>query len=349
MNKKNKSLLEIVQLIANILSFDSSYEELKKTVSTEQVDWDAVVSVGSQHLVLPAIYCRLKDKSLLEYLPNDLVNYLKELTDLNRDRNTILITEAQNISILFNKHNIEHVFLKGVALIGGKYFHDIAERMVGDIDILIAKNQIDEAYALLTKYGYSNSISFNYEVKNYRHYPRQISDNHLGAIELHEQVLNDGHRYLIDLESVFLNKKIVNNLPIPNENDLILNTLYTHQINDKNYFLGNLKLKNAYDTLVLKLGEKQDMLNMLSKNKYSRRFLVFMSVFFPSIAYTKLDFKDQIALKLFAIKLKIPFIGNTILKLKFIILNLTERISLLIKNGSYRRHIFKKLFLKELR
>ena len=76
------------------------------------MDWDHLVRVGSSHLVLPAIYCRLKAKKLLGLLPQELETYLKELTDLNRERNEQLLVEAQQISQWFQEANIDHVFLK---------------------------------------------------------------------------------------------------------------------------------------------------------------------------------------------------------------------------------------------
>ena len=75
------------QHIADILSFKSSISKLEHTLTKPNFDWDAIVVEGSRHLVLPAIYCRLKAKNLLHTLPKELENYLEEITSINRNRN----------------------------------------------------------------------------------------------------------------------------------------------------------------------------------------------------------------------------------------------------------------------
>ena len=103
---------QTLQDIADILSFESDQTLLKARLESASMDWDHLVRVGSSHLVLLAIYCRLKAKQLLSTLPEELEAYLKEITDLNRERNQQLLTEAQQISQWFQEAGIDHVFLK---------------------------------------------------------------------------------------------------------------------------------------------------------------------------------------------------------------------------------------------
>ena len=134
---------QTLQHIADILGFESDKTLLKARLESDTMDWDHLVRVGSSHLVLPAIYCRLKAKKLLHVLPQELESYLKEITALNRERNEQLLNEAQQISQWFQEADIDHVFLKGTAMLASGYYEDIAERMVGDIDILIqSKNHL---------------------------------------------------------------------------------------------------------------------------------------------------------------------------------------------------------------
>ena len=56
-------------IIADILSFETLNSKLETTLSHKTFDWDAIVIEGSKHLVLPAVYCRLKSKQLLHLLP----------------------------------------------------------------------------------------------------------------------------------------------------------------------------------------------------------------------------------------------------------------------------------------
>ena len=54
---------------------------------------------------------------MLSVLPQELEIYLKELTDLNRERNEQLLAESQQISQWFHEAGIDHVFLKGTAML----------------------------------------------------------------------------------------------------------------------------------------------------------------------------------------------------------------------------------------
>ena len=147
-------LRETYQTIADILSFTTSNTSLEATLSAADVDWDAIVVHGSRQLVIPTLYCRLKQRQLLHLLPEDLDLYLHDITSQNRKRNKAILEEVTMLSTLFKKHHIEHVFLKGAALLASGYYEDIAERMIGDIDILVATKQLDKAFELLQQHSF---------------------------------------------------------------------------------------------------------------------------------------------------------------------------------------------------
>lgn len=345
---QNQTLSQTFQLIIDILCFDAvSQDSLKLQLSQQAINWDAVVSLASSHLVLPAVYCRLKQKSLLGYLPEDLVLYLEELTALNRNRNHTLRTEAQAISQLFLKHQIDYVFIKGIALLMGNYYTDAGERMIGDIDILITSEDLDTAFDLLVAEGYSQFVCFNYDVKNYRHRPRQISETRLGAVELHDQLLKDGYNHLLDKELFIESKEIINEVAIPSSKFLIWNSILATQINNHHSYYGTLNLKGIYDVLVLNLNEKPNLIAELSKQKDCRRFLSLTSIFLPSIAHAQKTEVSGMYQRIFLLKLRFPSMRRMFHKFKFVYLSIQERLQLLIYNKSYRAHILKnKLFSK---
>lgn len=341
--KRQHSLRQTLQLIADILSFENSSEDLENVLKNHNVDWEAVVSIASNHLMLPAVYCRLKQKKLLQHLPKDLEDYLKELAELNRERNKVLLKESKEISNLFNEHQIEHVFLKGIALMAGNYYEDIAERMIGDIDILVHARHLEKAFELLASQGYSNFVNFNYEVKNYRHFPRQISENHLGAVELHNHILKHDYKQLVDINAFFMSKALMNNLTIPGRNHIIWHTILAHQINDNNSFLGSISLKAVYDILVLQLDQKGHLMTSLSQQRYAAQFLSLSSVFFPSLSLLNQNMRTLIYKHFFLFTLKYPKFGRVFHRFKLALLYMKERIELLFENKSYRKHILKKM------
>ena len=115
-------------------------KEIEKQLKTTEIDWDAVVKVSTAHLVFPALYCNLKRASFLHYLPNELVDYMIHITDLNRERNQQIIEQAKEINDLLLANNITPIFLKGTGNLLEGLYEDIAERMVGDIDFVLSKD-----------------------------------------------------------------------------------------------------------------------------------------------------------------------------------------------------------------
>ncbi len=77
------SLHTIFQDIADIIKDKPNRESLKLKIETDQFDWAKIVPVASSHMVIPLLYCKLKEKDLLDILPKDLLSYLEEITNQN--------------------------------------------------------------------------------------------------------------------------------------------------------------------------------------------------------------------------------------------------------------------------
>ena len=139
-------------------------KEIKVMLKTTDIDWDTVVKVSTAHYVLPALYSNLKQVDFLKYLPTDLVEYMKHLTDLNRGRNIQILQQAHELNSLLLANNIIPIFLKGTGNLLAEIYEDIAERMVGDIDFIFSKENYPKAIAILRDFGYT-------EVEKKEYYP----------------------------------------------------------------------------------------------------------------------------------------------------------------------------------
>ena len=141
---------------------------IEKQLKENSVDWDAVVKVSTGHFVFPALYCNLKRANFLHYLPEDLVNYMVHITDLNRTRNQKIIEQAKELNELLVANNITPIFLKGTGNLLEGLYEDIAERMVGDIDFIVSKEEYRKTISLLKRNEY-NEIEIGFP-KFHRHY-----------------------------------------------------------------------------------------------------------------------------------------------------------------------------------
>ena len=145
--------------------------------------------MASSHLMLPVIYNILKKNNYINFLPSELVIYLKNIYNLNESRNTILLKEAKEISEILSNKNIKFVFLKGANYLINNIYDEIGERMVGDIDVLVDCNQAKNAQSALIENGY-NALKPKTYIWKKHHLPRLVNNKKLFAVEVHEKILN---------------------------------------------------------------------------------------------------------------------------------------------------------------
>ncbi len=334
-------------MIADIISFQDNASFLKDKFNTTEIDWDSLVTIASEHLILPTIFFKLKEKALLEYIPVELNHYLTELASINRNRNNSLLSEIKTIATLFKSNAINYVFIKGAALIAGKFYADIGERMVGDLDILVDDKDLHKAFNLLVKEGYDKLIPFNYEQKDYRHLPRQVSNNCLAAVELHSYVLKTKYKDLIDAKQLLSTKTVINEVNIPNLYYFNSINILTAQINDRGTYFLSIPLKHAYDSQVLKLDQEKQLLTQLLHNKHGLTYLSLIDLLFPEAISRKSTLKERLIKMRFKLKMNNPKLAYFVYKIKWITINCIDRLNLFITNKSYRTHIIKnKTFIK---
>jgi hypothetical protein len=242
--------------------------EIEFMLKTTDVDWDAVIKVSTSHYVFPALYCNFKRADFLKYLPVDLVDYMKHITGLNRDRNTQIIQQAQELNSLLLANNIRPIFLKGTGnLIAGLYV-DIAERMVGDIDFIFSKEDYPKAITVLREFGYSevNKKEY-YPPDEKKHYRRLQKEDRIAAIEIHSELLGI-KKYSSEFNYSFVEKdsqtlNVVRVLSYANKLNL---SIIADQINDSGFYYKTMALRNAYDVFLLsKKTNAKDAVNTLDK------------------------------------------------------------------------------------
>ena len=104
--------------IASCLTIESNTKNrnfVLDMIKSNELDWDTIVKVSSEHLVLTAMYSNLKKVKFLKYLPKELCKYLSKINNINRERNKEIIKQAKEINELLVNHKISPIFLKGTA------------------------------------------------------------------------------------------------------------------------------------------------------------------------------------------------------------------------------------------
>lgn len=339
--------LSTYKLIGAIISFKQSREVLVAQLK-DYDNWSQLVYHSSNHLLLPTLYLRLEDQQLLYLLPEDLKHYLKEIYNINFNRNQLLLKQVTELNQVLTQANIEHVFLKGAAMLIKGSGAGRLERMVGDIDILVAKDQLQQAFNLLRQHGYTQNIGFDYEVQNFRHLDRQISEDGLAAVELHDELIRHPRQNLVNAKAMLEQRIVFNGFPIPNDYFMGLHCVMGMQVNDLGYYYKNVSLKTLYDGLVLKVPQQPELLQSLYKHRYGRFFLTWANAFSEDFATEPSNLWQRIQLEHLYLQMRWPIYGQYLYKIKEGLEYLNQRTSLWLTNRSYRQHIIKHKFKNAL-
>jgi hypothetical protein len=230
---------------------EKNRDEIEFILKTTDLDWDAVVKLSTSHYVFPALYCNFKRADFLKYLPSDLVEYMIHITNLNRDRNTQIIQQAQELNILMLANNIRPIFLKGTGNLLERLYEDVGERMVGDIDFLFSEEDFFNAIDILKKDNYSKSEGELDYFQGFRHYSRLVKPANIAAVEIHNEVTIEKHRGEFNCEMISKDAQQINDFSVLSfENQLSL-SIITSQINDYGFEFNRFSLRNAYDVFLL--------------------------------------------------------------------------------------------------
>jgi len=262
---------ETLYFVAKCLTISLEHknrEEIEKQLQSNNIDWDAVVKVSTAHYVFPALYCNLQRANFLHYLPEELVSYMEHITNLNRERNEEIITQARELNTLLLANNIKPIFLKGTGNLLAGIYDDIAERMVGDIDFIFSKEDYLKAITILRESGYSEVEKLgDYLRPEHRHYQRLQKENNIAAIEIHSEILGiEKYRKEFNYSVVEKNFQVIDEVRVLSYANKLNLSIISCQINDSGFYYKTIALRNAYDVFLLsKRTNAKEAVNALDK------------------------------------------------------------------------------------
>lgn len=180
MKKSDKYLIELL--------YASIKEDYYPSNDIEDIDFERILKISSISRVANCVYYGLLklDKETLDKVPN--LDKFKQECLLYGVKEKIQETEIVDIINAFNKENIDILFFKGYVL---KYiFPKIDMRVMGDIDFLVEKKDIEKAQKVLENIGFTKDsiLEFNVEVS----YKRNIE------VELHKKLSTAELKYFDD-------------------------------------------------------------------------------------------------------------------------------------------------------
>lgn len=228
--------------------------EIRETIRNGSVEWEKIVKLSSGHLVLPALFIQLQRAELLNELPDDLIEYMNSLTQLNRERNQQILNQVNDISFVLNRNQIFPIYLKGVAHLLLPLYEDIGERMVGDIDFLMEEANMLKTVELLVKEGYTPMAKYYPDMlSTIKHYPRLANYKYPAAVEVHIRITRPPHDKKLSYGEINKDKQLLPSgtaYALSDHHQIIHNMMHA-QIDNKAFSSGTISLRAIYDLLYL--------------------------------------------------------------------------------------------------
>ena len=158
----------------------------------KNLNYDTVIIIGSNHLLIPLIYVKLRELNCLKLVPGEFKSYLKNIYDLNYNRNKKLLNELEFIKKILTRNKIKHVFLKGSAMILGNYYKDIGERMINDIDFLFLEKDKEKLISVLIQNQFLQKNKSKFFINHeFRHLERFTNNEKIFAVEPHTYLVEE--------------------------------------------------------------------------------------------------------------------------------------------------------------
>jgi hypothetical protein len=143
---------ELILRCATTTLDDERADRIKALLETE-LDWDCLLKEAEQHGITPLLYSNL-EATFPGAVPEPFIHTLRDCFRKNLISNLLLTSEMCNVINLLESHGISAIPFKGPTLATAAY-GDLALREFRDIDLLVRKEDVLKAKAILTARGYA--------------------------------------------------------------------------------------------------------------------------------------------------------------------------------------------------
>jgi len=160
------------------------------------LDWKEILESARWHGIVPLLYNNLKGLQESHFIPQEVMDELRTAYNATLARNMYIYAELNSILGAFREKEVEVILLKGAALAKTVY-GDIGLRPMGDIDILVKKDDLPHAEKIITGLGYlfhSNGPEAEWFRENYYHLSYIHPEKNI-PVEIHWHIIKKSHPF----------------------------------------------------------------------------------------------------------------------------------------------------------
>jgi putative nucleotidyltransferase-like protein len=187
MNLSNENRLLLYCARTNIP--EATLDQVKNLINLP-LKWEEVLNSAFWYGITPLLYHNLKG---FQCIPQEVMDKLKEAYYGSMARNMYLYAELRRVLEAFHEKGVEVIVLKGAAL-AETIYGDIALRPMGDIDLLVKKENLSYAEKIMSESGYLFIGNKPPEWYRGNHYHiRYIHPEKNTRVEIHWHIANKSH------------------------------------------------------------------------------------------------------------------------------------------------------------
>jgi hypothetical protein len=161
-------------------------------------EWLELLQTTSRQHVTGLLYHNLNVRGYLPAVPEEIALEMKAAYMHTVGRNLQLYGELKRIVQVFQEVSIPVIGLKGIVL-ADRVYDNLAPRLIGDLDLLVPRAQLEQAARLILALGYAPEKPYFPEVDTaVSPHLTPFSKKGVGSLELHWTITDPRKHYCID-------------------------------------------------------------------------------------------------------------------------------------------------------
>ena len=244
--------------------------------------WDGILETVISHGLSMSLYRNLNKINHDHLIPSGFMEKLRQTYYVNTVRNMLFHSELERVLKSFQNEGIKTIVLKG-AMLAETVYPNIALRSMGDIDLLVHKDDLDRAEKRIFKLGYilnEHYRSPEWYRKKHHHLAPLFNPDKIVKIDVHHNIIPPSNPFSINIDEFWQRAqpaKIANtDVLILSPEDLILH-LSLH-ISYCDQFVG--RIKGLCDILEV-VRHYQGKINWTQITTKSHKYKIGKFVYYP--------------------------------------------------------------------
>ncbi len=164
-----------------------------KDIMCPALNWEVVLESAFWHGIAPLLYNNLKDTQENHLIPREIMAQLRTAYHGNLARNMYLYTELKRILETLCDKGVKVIVLKGAALAKTVY-GDIGLRQMGDVDLLVKREDLPHAEDIMSGLGYrfQGDMTPDWYRENHQHISYIHPEKNI-PVEIHWHIARRAH------------------------------------------------------------------------------------------------------------------------------------------------------------